>query len=311
MALAAAFLLLAGTVGATMSLIDRLAGESTAGGQTAWDRAQVLDIERTDAGVTITLERAWVDVNQVLVGFTVEGIEAPSLTAEQPPTITWTAELRDPTGRRDYEWAPTAGGAGDVAADTGAVLMSWLGSPPQVAGTWELTVRSVGYGGGDGFVPGACTEPTSDECVDPAAERVVEGTWRFAFDLPAPIGTVVSTDVQDTVDDATVTLSELRIAPTTISGRLALRIRDTRVTEWQSTAWTVRNGETSYSIVSAYHVTQDPADQGPLGDEIEFGTSAGSDDTTGTWNIDIPALTYNGAAGTELTGPWSLSVPLE
>src|SRR5687768_11760805 len=225
LALAATFALLTGTVGATMSLIDRLAQTSSVpGGPTAWERAEIVGIEQTDAGVTITLERAYADVNQVLLGFTVEGLDAPPSSEEAGPEVTWTAELRDPTGRTDYEWAPSVGGAGAVEADTGAVLMTWLGAPPPLAGTWEVTVTSVGYGGGDGFVPGICTDgATEPECVDPFAAASVEGAWRFTFDLPAPAGTSVSPDVSDTVGPATVTLTGLRIAPTTTSVRLALR----------------------------------------------------------------------------------------
>ena len=75
LALAAALALVAGTVGATLTLLERITSESTPGVQAAWDDAEVLALRESDAGVTITLERAYADVNQVAVFFTVEGLE--------------------------------------------------------------------------------------------------------------------------------------------------------------------------------------------------------------------------------------------
>lgn len=84
--LLAAFLLLAGAVAAGLGLLDRIVESSgQPGWHTAWDRAERLDLTATDAGVTIKVERAYADLNQVLVGFTVAGLEVPTTAVEEPP----------------------------------------------------------------------------------------------------------------------------------------------------------------------------------------------------------------------------------
>ena len=86
-----------------------------------------------------------------------------------------------------------------------------------MAGTWELTFTSVGCSD-PGFVPGECTVGATDpECVNPPANAMVDGTWQFQFALPQPGGTVVLPNVADTEGQATLTLTELRIAPTMIT----------------------------------------------------------------------------------------------
>src|SRR3989304_4510063 len=77
--LLAAFVLLTGAVVGGARLLDQIFESSgMPRWRIAWDRAERLDIKQTDAGITITLERAYADLNQVLVGFTVEGLpEAP------------------------------------------------------------------------------------------------------------------------------------------------------------------------------------------------------------------------------------------
>ncbi len=250
-----------------------------------------------------------------MVGFTVEGLEVGERAG-----ILWHAELRDPTGRRiGGPEAPAIGGSGVDETDLSAYVQTWWlapGGPALVAGTWELTVTSDG-----GMNPGICTVGALDpECASPRADGMIDSTWRFEFELPKPTGTVVSADVSDTEGQATVTLTELRVSPTMITGRIALRVAGSTVAywltddgSWWSTNGSLRHGGTSYTFGYGYHVAQDPQDQGPNGDEFEFNTIAGSDEATGTWEIEIPELWYvSGDGGPEtaihLTGPWTLTV---
>lgn len=316
LALVAAFAVVTGTVGAAMGLLDGVVEGSGPGLRTAWDRAEILGIRQTDAGVTITLERAYADLNQVVVGFTVEGLEAaPTSSAGERAPVEWVADLRDPSGRPADEWATSRLGRGTDVTDLSAVLHAWEGRTAPVAGTWELTVTSVGYGAGS-FSDGICTvEATDPACASPGPDSMVDGTWRFTFDLPTPAGTVVSPDVTDTAGPATVTLTELRVTPTMITSRLALRVAGSTVTSWGTASYrlSIRDDSTSYTSDRSYHVTQDPSDQGPNGDENELLTTAGSDQATGIWVIEIMDLWYvSGDGGPEteirLPGPWTLTV---
>ena len=134
---------------------------------------------------------------------------------------------------------------------------------------------------------------------------MVEGIWQFEFDLPQPAGSVVSTDLTATADDAIVSISELRISPTMIIASMALRVDGDTVTSWgtaNDTLVSIEGPNGSYSANTSYHVTQDPDDQGPAGDENLFMTTEGSDEATGSWTITIPQLWYATDYGMPETG---------
>ena len=314
--LAAALALVAGTVAATLTLLERIASESTPGVQAAWDNAEIVALEETNAGVTITLERAYADVNQVAVFFTVEGLEAVTSDSGDAAPLEWTAQLRDPAGRSAEEWAWVRGGTEGNEPGLSANVHTWEGAVTPEAGTWELTFTSVGYNSG-AFVGGECAEESTDPaCDNPPPSAMVEGIWQFEFALPQPEGSIVSTDETATADGAIVTISELRISPTMITASMALRVDDETVTSWgtaDDTLVSIEGPSGTYTANTSYHLTQDPADQGPDGDENLFMTMDGSDEASGTWTITIPQLWYatdNGGpeTATILTDPLNITV---
>lgn len=313
LALAAALLLAAGAVGASLGLLDQTIDQSgLPGWRVAWDRAEIIGQRQTDAGVTVTLERAYADVNQVLVGFTVEGLDAPIMSSGMKEPLSWTADLRDPAGRPPEAWATSITAMGRDVTGLSAVIQTWLGAPPATAGTWELTVTSVGYGG-SGFIPGECAVgATEPQCVNPV-DRMVHGTWRFAFDLPVPAGALGVGPIGETVGSATVTLTALRIGPSAITSRLALTVEGEAVSYWGPTNASVRFDGSSYGLTNVTHITSDPAARGSYGDENEFPIDTGVAAPAGTWLIEIPELWYvtDGAdpdAAITLQGPWILEV---
>lgn len=325
LALLAAFILLTGAVAGGLGLLDQLFQSSgMPGWRAAWDRAERLDLAQTDAGITITLERAYADLNQVLVGFTVEGLEAAPLSDHGDAVpLEWTAELRDPAGRLAQEWATSGTGTAITDPNLSAVGNFWEGAVTPVAGTWVLTFTSVGFNAG-GFVSGECTVGATDPaCVSPPPSAMVDGTWRFEFELPAPAGTVVTPNVSVTQGQATLTLTQLRITPTMITAGIALRVAGGTVADWgPAIGWgpwvhsmSIRHDGTEYPGNSSTHVTQDPDAQGPYGDVNEFLTIAGGDVATGTWEFEFSELTYRASIydpieqeGIHLVGPWTLTV---
>lgn len=312
LALVAALMLLAGAVAAGTGLLDRIFESSgMPGWRLAWDRAERLGLKQTDAGITITLERAYADRNQFLVGVTVAGLEpAPTSGHGESAPIEWKAELRDPAGRTSDQWAATRAGSDIADTNLSAIVHVWEGAVTPMAGTWVLTFSSIGYNGG-GFVSGECTTGNTDPaCVNPPANAMIDGTWRFEFELPAPAGMVLSPNVSVTQGEGTLTLTQLRITPTMVTSRIALRVAGGSVVEWQPTI-SIRRGDTPYVTNASYHITQDPNTQGPEGDLNEFLTTAGADTASGTWVIEIPELTYRSSESgpeTRLVGPWTLTV---
>lgn len=299
----AAFVLLTGAVAAALGLLDRLVESSgQPGWRVAWDDAERLDLTATDKGVTITLERAYADVNQVLVGFTVAGLEAPTSTTGERPSLQWKAEIQDPSGRSAEQWAPAS--TGMLMAETGlsAVIETWDGAVAPAAGTWVLTFTSVGYYGA-GLVSGECyAGSTLPECVNPPPNAMVDGTWRFAFQLPQARGVVVATDAALTVGDGTLTLTDLRISPTMIDASLVLRVAGASVVQWGWQGGTVEHDGTTRAFQGSR--------RGPAGDVNELMTVAGSADASGTWTLAFDEITYRTAdgEGARISGPWRLAL---
>jgi len=311
LALAAALLLLAGAVAAGLGLLDQtIESSGSPGWRVAWDRAEKLDLTAADAGVTITLERAYADLNQVLIGFTVAGLEAPLTSHGERAPLEWIAELTDPSGRPSMQWTNSHTAMRSEVTGLSAVIETWEGAVAPTAGTWVVTFTSVGYNGG-GLVPGQCTVGATDpECVSPPPSAMVDGSWRFEFELPKPTGSVFSTAALASTDVATVKLTELRISPTGISARMALAVPGRTVLDWTWLRASIQHGDVSYGFNSISHVTQDPATQGPDGDVSDFLSTAGADEPSGTWQIVIPKLTYRVGLDEEYTisGPWTLTV---
>jgi hypothetical protein len=284
--LAATLALVAGAVAAALTLIDRLAAEQSPGWATAWERAEVLGIHQTDGDVTLTLERAYVDLNQVMLGVSVDGLDALPDNGDgigNDHLLSWVVEIRGPGGWRIQ---PEAGGdSARVVEGQASAFIFTFGSPPSVAGRWELSVSSVGYG----------------------AERMTDGNWDFTFDLPGPVGTATTSSATDTVGDATLTLTELRIAPSTLVARIRLEVDGTTFAGWSAgtgqDGQVIRHGETTFQIDQETIHAATPGENAYL-------TAAGSDDAAGTWQIVIPELGYTTAdgKGVSLDGPWTLTV---
>jgi hypothetical protein len=285
MLLAAALALAAGAVGAAVTLIDRLA-EASPGWTIAWERAEVLGIRQTDGEVTLTLERAYVDLNQVMVGVSIDGLgalPAASDGSRNDQLLSWVTEIRGPGGWR-FQPEDSSNAARVVEGEQSAFIFTF-GSPPSVAGRWEFSVTSVGYGQGN----------------------MTDGTWDFAFELPTPDGTLVTATDSDTVGDATLTLTELRISPSRLAARIRLDVGGTTLVGWSANTGQegelIRHGEATFQIDEETIHAATPQ-------ENEYLTASGTDEAGGTWEIVIPELSYTTAdeEGVGVAGPWTLTV---
>ena len=204
-----------------MNLLERTVGSNTAFSM-AWDRAEILGDRADESASTLTLERAYADVNQVVVILTVtglDGLEAPRSSGGYVTDhlIVGNASLRDPSGR-----TPVVGGGTDVVEPgLAASVRTFQFDPPAArAGTYSLHVTDLRFGG-DG-----------PDCVDPCTGEPIPGDWRFDFALPAPIGTEVETRATDTVGTARLELIWMRISPTMITARIAMFVDDRPVAWW-------------------------------------------------------------------------------
>lgn len=296
LAAALAILALAGGVTAGVGLVERML-ESAPGWRTAYEEAVILGSSQTDAGLALTLERAYADLNQVVVFLTMEGLAAPrsrdGVATDHLAIVD--ASLRDRTGRAPVMMTAITGVEPGLAA---AAHSFQFDSPIVEAATYVLTITSIGYGG-DG-----------PDCVSPCVHDEIAGTWRFEFTLPEPRGTVVRPEASATVGSTTLRLTELRVSPTMVTARIALFVDDRPAAYWAfipSDRDLVHDGN-GFGLWSARHVLDEaPFEHGPT---VEFSTSVGFDDASGTWEIVIPELDY-GMTNDEmihLSGPWRLRV---
>jgi hypothetical protein len=278
-----------------MGLLERTVA-SVPGWQAAWDGAEILSIEQAKGDVVLTLERAYVDVNQVMVFLSVSGL-APIAANDGQVTPVWSANLVGPTGRQML-WST---GGGSIVTPVAAIVEAW-GPPEAVAGSYELTIDCLEIAGDRPYDDVMCAELLADP-------------WRFAFDLPKPGGAIVSEVNRQTVGGATVSLIELRVSETMLTAKLALTVAGADATSWSTdgSGLVFRHEGGAITSNSTVHLTIDPRDRGPDGDLIESSSPTGLGATRGTWTVEIPELWYVvGDAPPEsairLTGPWIFEV---
>ena len=300
LAVVAAVVLVTGTVVGAISLLERVA-QQTPGWQLAYDRGETIDLAQTDAGYTITLERAYGDLNQVVTFFTIEhagGLEAPRSSDGFPINHFGlnAVNLRAPDGNIAAVRTATS----DLEPDLAAAAEAFQFFRPVAAGTYHLSISEIAFGA-DG--------PT---CVSPCTDDPIAGTWEFAFELPAPAGTTVSVDAVDTVDRATLHLTELQVSPTMIQARVSLEIDGKLVNAWggahSGVPTKIRHGGVEY-IVDTEMVQYVGDPQVGTGQTLMF-TTGGSDDVSGTWEIEIPEVAYQltNEDLVDQNGPWTLAV---
>lgn len=295
--LLAAFVLLTGAVAAALGLLERTATQGGAGFRAAWENGEVIEITQTDAGHEVTLERIYADVNQVIAFLSVRGPAMVSPDGAAVGTVFLTAGLTDPTGRALEQ--PYATGA--VEPDLAVVVTAW-GPPSAEAGSYVLTVSAIEPTGG-----------LADE-----APQAIAGEWRFEFELPEPAGTIVATDASDTDQGVTVSLTELRISPTMIAGRMYLEMEDGSAAPYGVPIISAvrHDGEKLNPNPQANMIGLPVHEEGATG--FDFHTGFGSETASGSWEVEISEIDFvdlvdlpaeGGALNHEiLSGTWTLMV---
>lgn len=301
LAVVAAFVLLTGAVVGAVGLVERLSQQSP-GWRVAYDRAEIIGVAQTDAGYTITLERAYGDLNQVVAFFSIErdgGLAAPR-SSDGLLINSFSLNAVDVRG-------PAAGGHGiartgvtDLEPNLAAAAEAFQFDAPLVAGTYQLSISEIGFGA------------SGPACASPCMDDEITGTWQFAFDIPAPAGATLAVDAIDTVGPATLHLTELQVSPTMIRARISLEIDGTLVSAWAGAhsgePSTIQHAGAEYVVdTDMPQYVADPPDG--TGQTLFF-TTSGSDELSGTWEIQIPELAYQLADEDLITipGPWTLTV---
>lgn len=290
---AAALALMGASV--ALSLLQQ-AAQLMPGWRVAYDQAEILNLSQTAKGYTVTLERGYVDPNQLVLGFVVTG---PNGQTRAVPRGTVT----DAQGR---SFLDTAGGDIQAELQNSAATISSYQVPPGVGSEVALTA-------------------TFAELMPVTVENAAapKGPWVFHFILPVHPATVV--EPMQTVEAAGVpiTLHRMQASATTVRVHLVLDLARVSTAHWSrwSMEGTLRHGhgpaqDLTWNALPPEWIGQ-PKDQiEALIDKSETGsvmmrqTFTGSSAPSGTWILTIDRLTgFDGqGATTEVPGPWVFTI---
>lgn len=268
LALAAAFIVLAGAAAGAMRLLDRVA-TGTPGIAVAWDQGVEIGQRQVHGDYAVTLARGYADINQVVLGVSVERVgEGGRLDAG------FVTELTDPAGAI---LAP--GGAPTLGANDATGLAEMLTFAPTTSSDGDYTLRAGIAGEGD--------EP--------------DMAWTFRFKLPAPAGAVVRVAQTKATDNGSVDLGEVRLSPTMITASIHLEPSDGEASGWSAIGY-FKHGDQTIDI--DWGVRRGPSDL-----DQTAGTYAGTGDPAGAWTLVITELVGRRPDGTQvrLEGPWEFT----
>jgi hypothetical protein len=283
-------LLLLGAASA-LTLLQQ-AAELMPGWRVAYERAEHLNLSQPVGDYTVTLERGYVDPNQLVLAFLVDG---PDRTFYAVPR----GEVVDSEGRSYLEIA-----GGDIGAEleNSAATISSYQVPPSVGATVDLTA-------------------TIPELVPVTEEDVAAplGPWVFHFSLPVHPATIVQPNATVTAAHVPITLQRVQITETADRILLGLElsaIRDKQWTRWQmiGTLQQARgpSQELMWAPLPPEWTGQPKADIEDLIARSEFGdiqvrqTFAGTDSPAGRWTLTISRLSGADGSGDVrfVDGPW-------
>jgi hypothetical protein len=268
LALAAAFVVLAGAAAAAINLLDRVA-TSTAGTAVAWDQGVEINQRQVHDGYAVTLARGYADINQVVLGVSVERVGDRDRL-----DLGLVTELRDPAGVVLGSADGVSFGANDA---NGWAEMLNFGPATSSDGEYTLRLGLTATGG----------QP--------------DMAWTFRFSLPTPAGAIVQVDQTQTTAQASVDLMEVRLSPTMITASIHLEPSDREASAWAAIGY-VKHGEQTIRI--DWGVRRGPTDL-----DQTAGTYEGIDDPAGAWTLVITELVGLRPDGTQvrLEGPWEFA----
>jgi hypothetical protein len=277
-------------VGAAAAYVDLFAPtvERTAGWRLGWERAGAINLSEQAGPYTLTLQRAYADANQVLVGVTVVAPKG-AVPVELAPDYA----LADSTGRRYDPYF--AGGYPD--ANALGVVIGFLPEEPRAPGrlVLALTVRLEEAASAQAAAtPGTAAAPMPGPV-----------TFRFPLDVRAGgvLVPVPSAAGSRTAGGYTLRLESASISATMVRARL--RVSGPELQSLSPIGSVTLDGRTLG--VQAF-----PAEIAPGSWLFELTTLEGSDHPSGTLDVRIETLTGAGTDGTvaRVEGPWPFALPV-
>jgi len=268
LALAAALLVLAGAAAGAMRPLD-LVATATPGTAVAWDQGVEINQRQVHDGYAVTLARGYADINQVVLGVSVE-----RAGDSQRLDLGFVTELRDPAG---VVLGPADGVTFGANDSNGQAEMLTFG--PTTSSDGEYTLR-LGIAG-EGEQP--------------------DMAWTFRFKLPAPAGALVHVAQTQTTDEASIAVSDVRLSPTMITAAIHLEPTDQGASGWAAIGY-FKHGRQTIDVDWGTR-------RGPSDLDQTAGTYSGTGDPAGSWTLVITELVGERPDGTQvrLEGPWEFA----
>ena len=267
---------------------------SDGGWRTAWDRADILGVSQTHDGYRVTVERAYADINQLMLAVSVSDVAKRGWTQVGAGLIEVTDEQGRPFGQTM--------GMGLPDGSTVSANLAWL-TPPAglLAGNHTLRVSVGSVSVRDNSTPPPDETPgvvSRGDQWNPWHE--VAGPWTFAIPLTVRGGSSVEPDAAATVGGATVRLTRVTVSPSAVSGSITVTAADG--SEWAPVG-SFRHAGSTFAIQRSGGAKDAGADSG-----IAFVADDGTADASGEWTLQIDELVGLGAGSGQvrLQGPWTL-----
>jgi hypothetical protein len=228
LALAAALLLLAGATVAAVRLLEVLAG-ATPGTSVVLNKGVVLGERQVHGDYAITLERAYGDINRVVVVLSIERADRSGhVRVEMSPNLV------DPAGHvLDRDGTDVGATEGNAMAETFT------------------------------FAPATSTEGDYTLQVTTGRDSPV---WTYAFRLPAPVGSIVEVGRTIHRSGAAVSVGEVRLSPTMISASIRVHSSEPDIADWATIGF-LRHGDHTIEFALEHGSADD--DEGSIVSTVE------------------------------------------
>ena len=289
--LLAAVLVLGGAGPGIVGLFERMVN-SFGGWRTAWNRGAIVGVSQTIDGYSVTIERAYADTNQAMLGITVRDLGDRGWTQV---SATY-ADVTDEQGRAFGH----SGGQSIPDGSSVAANLAWLTPPVGLApGEHTLRVSIPTISVRDSSTPppaASAEEANAGDTWSPWHE--IAGPWTFTIPLVVPGGSVARPDSAATIGGIEVRLSRVTVSPSSVNATL-------RVTGGGTAGQWAPIGQFEHAGAS-YPITVSSLGGGD--GAITIAALDGTPSASGDWTLRIDELVgSDGAQQVRLAGPWEIS----
>ena len=290
-ALLAAVLILGGAGGGLLGMYEGMVG-SFGGWRTAWDRGAIVGVSQTIDGYSVTIERVYVDPNQLMVAISVHDLANRGWTQVAAMYLDVTDEQGRPFGHAMGESSPDGSSA--------AANVAWLTPPAGLTPghhTLHVSVPSIS-------VRDNTTPPPEESAGTVTGGNAwfpwheIAGPWTFMIPLDVPGGSAARADSAARVGSTEVRLTQITVSPSSVNATIRVTGGENRG-QWAPVGQFEHSGR-AYSII----VSSNEGGDGAITLQALDGTTSAS----GDWTLRIDELVgLDGTRQVRLAGPWEIT----